>query len=1481
MKKVFLAVVAVLSAVVGLHAADGTYVTDAAGNWNDTAKWVDQKIAGGGGVASFTITGDRTVKVDTDVSLSGMNVTAPMSKKLTLEQSGTSVLTLSDGAVVNFPSGGGMKISNANLLSAQNLTVNGFQNPSGKRHADGEIWIYGNQKITGSITLNHAMLSVGNNLLLNADSTEFKADAIVLDGGALYNNAGTTNINEHIGIKVGANGGYFVAGGMGVSLTLNSPITGAGDVYVCHQCSDVKFNNVHNSYEGDTVIGSTKFHTDQHYPAKLVLGQSEVIPNTSTIVLKVDEAQTHNVLTLNGTETVNAITGGKRSNNYISGSGTLILAGDANSSLKAQIADGVTIEKQGSGTFDLTDATYSGALVLKGGETSTKVSCFVPSAGVTLAGGALTFTEGGNFDCPLTLLASSTLTDASAAANPLVLRGIFYSSNADAVLTVDVPNSDKLIISGTEEAPFVFDAKLSCSKPVEFRNGIWLKAPLENLLTGTFTFADSAVITYDYDVAGAETETLEKSVCLVNNARATSTITVPTGKTLVLDTRVYADGAFSDDAAKTTEFGVSVILDGGTLRFTGEGVLNYTGTVTGSGTIEKTGSGAVLFANGSALAATTTIRVDEGDFRLRANGSIGAANFELNGGDLANVDGENLSVGFAVTLRAGGFGVSGADSTLTYTGVLTAPEADFVKDGDGTLFLNCADTSVFNGSVVNGGTLKLGRDVAFNHLELKSTVLDLNGCNCSVNDVKMSADILSLVKNTAETAVTFTAASNSASVYQGRFQGNIDFVVDAEGVVNVNARSKFENAKLTVQKGICSVLVPKFIQADLLRFTIDKTRRGDNWQFQEFYLMKDGVDLQWSDDVVVSIIDRTTGAFIKDGHPLIDGSKANDSKVYVSKDYSVVISATSPLEFDSYTFMTGNDMPGRDPVCWTFEAGVVGNGVTNWMVIAKEVDQENVVPSSRCVRVASYAASWGDNLGVELPAEHEISVAENARLTLDMLRSDISDSCVLKGGGFVELTGEIKASVSAGSEFDGTISVSGNIRDKSEEIRSDIEIGNGTLEMIGTNNTYSGSSRVGNGGVLSAAPSYCRARYLRLTILKTTANDTGYVNPQIGEMDLLWDGEKIDWPEGSVVDILDAATPGSNLIDGKASNKVYWNSGEGYKRPATITLPTIVQFDGYRLYTGNDCIKGYASHYKNGSPHGGGFQRHPVSWVLEYSLDGTNWSVFDRQEDNWTLTRETGESIEMTPGVNDDITFTYADGEVTTVYYADRKDTITKVVDKYNTPISFYNKVFYTFHRATAVENVLSPNSALTLDGVGMIQSAAETVPSLAGAGTLNLSSNTVFTVNPGSENAVFTGTIKGGVLVKDGDSVLCLDGATLDGVTNIVLKGGVLTGTAQTTGDLTVTAAGGDYAATIAVAGALKLQTLDDAAFTIRSGWNNNTVSQSLFTFMSIDDASTAVFNAAALRENCPSGWTFNKKVGTTSLGYSVVPGGTVLLFR
>ncbi|MFL9983592.1 autotransporter domain-containing protein [Paraburkholderia sediminicola] len=154
----------------------------------------------------------------------------------------------------------------------------------------------------------------------------------------------------------------------------------------------------------------------------------------------------------------------------------------------------------------------------------------------------------------------------------------------------------------------------------------------------------------------------------------------------------------------------SNVTDNGLVRFAQDSAGTYTGSLSGTGAVDKTGAGVLTLApaaaNGNTYSGGTTI--DQGTIAVGANNALGAntGGLTFNSGTLQLTTSFDLAGTRAITLAAGGgtIDTQSFDTTLTQavsgTGALT-------KAGSGSLLMT--GVSTFSGATtVAAGTLAIG-----------------------------------------------------------------------------------------------------------------------------------------------------------------------------------------------------------------------------------------------------------------------------------------------------------------------------------------------------------------------------------------------------------------------------------------------------------------------------------------------------------------------------------------------------------------------------------------------------------------------------------------------------------------------------------------------------------------------------------------------------------------------------------------------------
>ncbi|TAL55291.1 MAG: autotransporter outer membrane beta-barrel domain-containing protein [Pandoraea sp.] len=152
------------------------------------------------------------------------------------------------------------------------------------------------------------------------------------------------------------------------------------------------------------------------------------------------------------------------------------------------------------------------------------------------------------------------------------------------------------------------------------------------------------------------------------------------------------------------------VLDNGLVRFAQPDAGTYTGALSGTGAVEKTGQGTLTLApsgaNGNTYSGGTTI--SQGTLAIGADAAIGAASgaLVLNGGTLQANQNLSLAPTRAVSITSANGTIDTQGFTIQLGQGISGAGA-LTKAGSGTLVLSGANTYT-GGTTVSAGTLQLG-----------------------------------------------------------------------------------------------------------------------------------------------------------------------------------------------------------------------------------------------------------------------------------------------------------------------------------------------------------------------------------------------------------------------------------------------------------------------------------------------------------------------------------------------------------------------------------------------------------------------------------------------------------------------------------------------------------------------------------------------------------------------------------------------------
>jgi len=1093
-----------------------------------------------------------------------------------------------------------------------------------------------------------------------------------------------------------------------------------------------------------------------------------------------------------------------------------------------------------------------------------------------------------------------------------IFSGIVQSLGNHA-LTFSGLNGDLLFGSQNPLYPAVLDGDIT--NDLILTNYVWLCR-----LPSPLTIAPGATLAFDGiacpDTVSGDLSLSGYSLQMLDTTLGIDSVTVNTGAELSFKSRVYDNGFFVENPAA---FATDITLNGGTVNFDVTEPMLFDGMFSGGGTVNKNGNGA-LTLDGSTSGFASTFNLNAGRLVLADAAAIDGAGIYLNGGRLCNVD--NLSISNPIWALSGGGGfdvLSG--TTFEVNGPVIRTSGDISKWGDGTLRLSGNDDNENLQVHVRAGTLELnkssgyavrnigdimsgttviitgssGNQVAdFGYIQTSGGTFDLNGHNETVGTITDTAAGGTIINNGNQPATLTVGYGNASATYANGAlhdgDGGLALTKIGTGTQTLGSDALQYSGATTVDNGTLCILPDDNITSSLFRLTLIAPRptgayTGTGIQIGEFQLTFKGNGLLWPPLNQLSATGPITNS-TQGPDKAVDNTLGGNNKWYVNSNnatlpYVLTVECDNPITFDGYRIGTGNDAEGRDPISWTVEVGVVEGSVTNWVLVDTQTDYPTT--TSRNAYTPIFPIHALENTAIPEGAPVVINAGGTLLLpgfaagqtlagltgsgTLKLENSTVilpnpetftgkvagSDSTVIFDGTAPEIAivplgvnvTFINNGLPATVMNDGTGSGiwCGNIQDGTAPLG--LTQTGGTTYYAAPNCTYTGDTILSGGEaiVASAVP----VRYVRFTplVMRPGGDNAGANRYQLSRFRLMSAGQEILYPVGTTAYGELGSNPGgeqaSNVLlpadppyNTNTNTKFYWNGG-AQPNPLVIVLPYEMLIDGFTYYTGNDSTG-----------------RDPVKWTVEVSVDGAVWTLVD--------------SRDVDP------------------------DSITKTRNA--------KAGEWRFNMLSSDFCVFSPNSQMTIETSAKLSiiSATEPVGPLSGDGLIALSKGTLILST--FTDANFAGTIEGdGVLIKQGEAVqtfsgalsytgdliveegiLNLDGAVLTGVTNIILRGGVLTGSATVNGDLTVTCEGGIYDASLNVSGAL---TVDGEVLLWLPEGAQLPHRRQLFTFQSADPTTLTALENALMTTPLSNGITARVRIEGGSVVLTVSRVGTILILK
>jgi|GEM_PF-1223577 len=343
-----------------------------------------------------------------------------------------------------------------------------------------------------------------------------------------------------------------------------------------------------------------------------------------------------------------------------------------------------SLTKTGDRTLTLSGAnTYSGATEVK--------------AGTLQAGAANTFSS----TSPVTVDSGATLAlnGYSQIIRSLAGAGsVTLGSNASTVLTIN---------DNWENATF--------SGAISGSGGLAKTGTKTLILSGSNAYDGATVVTRGTLQAGA-----------TNTFSASSAVTIGSEGTLALDGYSQTIGGLAGSGLVTLGSNAATVLtiNGGSSSST------YSGTISGSGGLAKTGSGTLTLAGyNSTYSGGTTIT--QGTLAVSTGSALGTGSVTLNGGTLQATT--SLGLANAVVLTTDSAVSTGAGIELTLSNALSG-SGNLTKSGSGTLILSGNNSAYSGDMIVSEGTLFIASasGLGTGNLELAGGMLLTTGSTVSL-----------------------------------------------------------------------------------------------------------------------------------------------------------------------------------------------------------------------------------------------------------------------------------------------------------------------------------------------------------------------------------------------------------------------------------------------------------------------------------------------------------------------------------------------------------------------------------------------------------------------------------------------------------------------------------------------------------------------------------------------------------------------------
>jgi autotransporter-associated beta strand protein len=631
------------------------------------------------GAGTLTLSGNNTYSGATTISAGTLVLTG--------SKSGAGATTVSPGTNLQIGTGGVTGSIAGNVANSGTVTFNrsnaltyaGVLSGTGavQKQGLGTLTLTGTNTYTGGTTVSGGTLEIGA-----GGTTGSIAGNVTNDAALVFNRS---NNLTYAGVVSGI--GTLTKSGAGVlTLTGNQTYTGG---------TTISAGTLSLGSGGTTgsVLGNILNNAALIFNRSNNLTFAGVISGTGTL-----EKLGAGVLSLTGTNIytgTTTVTAGILS--LGSGGTTGSVAGNItnNATLRFNRSDSLSyggvisgtgaLQKQGAGTLTLSgNNSYSGAttisagtLVLTGSKSGAGLTTVSPGTNLQIGAGGVSGSIAGD------VANSGTVTFNRSDA--LTYSGVLSGTGA-----VQKQGLGTLTLTGTNTYTGLTTISLGT---LEIGAGGTTGSIAGNVLNNAaLVFNRLDDLTYAGVVSG--TGTLTKSGAGVLTLTGNQTYTG--GTTISAGTLSLGSGGASGSV-------LGNILNDGTLRFNRSDNLTYAGVISGTGSLQKQGTGILTLS--SINLYTGASQFDQGTVSISQDANLGnGGGLIFNGGVLQTT--ANLTTNRTATLNiADGTFFTDPGTTLTYNGQITGV-GELIKDGDGTMILGSSLNNYSGGTLILNGTLE-------------------------------------------------------------------------------------------------------------------------------------------------------------------------------------------------------------------------------------------------------------------------------------------------------------------------------------------------------------------------------------------------------------------------------------------------------------------------------------------------------------------------------------------------------------------------------------------------------------------------------------------------------------------------------------------------------------------------------------------------------------------------------------------------------